>query len=201
MADAWTTAPGKGFPVVKIIGWSVALSVVFGALLVNAQETRGSLLGRVLDSSSAVIPNAKIKAVLGSTSTVIQTKTNEEGRYTLLYLLPGTYSLHVEAAGFKALERSGIEVRIGDRIELDLGLEVGGTTERVEVTGSTPLLDTTSSSMGQVMDHRRIAELPIMHGNPMAVLELAPGLTQSRTDNLGLWGGAFSTTPGPPRSP
>lgn len=174
---------------VKIIRWSVALSIAFGSLLLNAQETRGSLLGRVLDSSSAVIPNAKIKAVLGSTSTVIQTKTNEEGRYTLLYLLPGTYSLHVEAAGFKSLERSGIEVRIGDRIELDLGLEVGGTTERVEVTGSTPLLDTTSSSMGQVMDHRRIAELPIMHGNPMAVLELAPGLTQSRTDNLGLWGG------------
>jgi hypothetical protein len=174
---------------VKINCCSIVLSIVFGALLLNAQETRGSILGRVLDSSSAVVPNAEIKAVLGSTSTAIQTKTNEEGRYTLLYLLPGTYTLHVEAPGFKALKRSGIEVRIGDRIELDLGLEVGGTTERVEVTGSTPLLDTTSSSMGQVLDHRRITELPIMHGNPMAVLELAPGLTQSRVTNLGLWGG------------
>ena len=174
---------------VKIIRWSIVLSITLGTCLLSAQETRGSLAGRVLDSSSAAIPNAGIKAILGSTRTVIQTKTNDEGRYTLLYLLPGMYSLHVEAAGFKSLDRSGIEVRIGDRIDLDLDLEVGGTTERVEVVGSTPLLDTTSASMGQVLDHRRIAELPIMHGNPMAVLELAPGLTQSRTDNLGLWGG------------
>ena len=144
---------GKGFTVVKIIRWSIVLSITLGTCLLSAQETRASLAGRVLDSSSAVVPNAEIKAILGTTRTVTQTKANDEGRYTLLYLLPGTYSLHVKAAGFKSLDRIGIELRIGDRVELDLGLEVGGTTERVEVVGSTPLLDTTFSSMGQVMDH------------------------------------------------
>jgi hypothetical protein len=172
----------------KILQWSIALSLCAASTLV-AQETRGSLVGLLEDSSSAIMPNVAIKATHTQTGTVRETTTNQDGRYSLLYLLPGSYTVRVEAPGFKSLVREGIEVRINDRIELKLTMEVGGASEKVVVSGETPLLETASASMGQVMDHRRITELPIMHGNPMGVLDMTPGVTQARTSDLGLWGG------------
>lgn len=172
----------------KILQLSIALSLCAPSMLV-AQDTRGSLVGVLQDSSSAIMPNVVIKATHEETGTVRETTTNQDGRYSLLYLLPGKYTVRVAAPGFKSLVREGIEVRIDDHIELPLTLDVGGASERVVVTGETPLLETSNASMGQVMDHRRITELPIMHGNPMGVLEVTPGLAQARTDNLGLWGG------------
>ncbi|MEK7405610.1 MAG: TonB-dependent receptor [Acidobacteriota bacterium] len=154
-----------------------------------AQETRGSLLGRVTDPSGAVMPGANVEAVHAQTGVAVKTVTNEEGIYQLLYLLPGMYNVTAQASGFKTLARQGIEIRINDRVELNLTLEVGAATERIEVVGETPLLQTATASMGQVVDHRRISELPLLHGNPMAVLELTPGLAQARTADLGLWGG------------
>jgi hypothetical protein len=154
-----------------------------------AQETRGSLVGRVTDPTGAVMPGVRIEVVHTQTGVATRTTTNEEGLYQLLYLVQGTYDLTASATGFKTLAREGIEIRINDRVELNLTMQVGAAAERVEVIGETPLLQTATASMGQVVDHRRIAELPLLHGNPMAVLELTPGLAQARTSDLGLWGG------------
>jgi len=154
-----------------------------------AQETRGTLTGRVTDPSGAVIAGAAIRAVHTETRVVSSTSTNNEGLYQIRYLLPGRYDLTAESPGFKTLVREAIELRVNDRIELNLTLDIGAVGEKVEVIGETPLLETTSASMGQVIDHRRISELPLLHGNPMAVLEVAPGIAQARTSDLGLWGG------------
>lgn len=154
-----------------------------------AQETRGSLTGRVTDPSGAAMPGVRIELVHAQTAVATRTQTNQEGLYQALYLLPGIYKVTVQSAGFKTLVRDGIEIRINDKVELNLTMEVGETSERIEVVGETPLLQTATASMGQVVDHRRIAELPLLHGNPMAVLELTPGIAQTRTSDLGLWGG------------
>jgi hypothetical protein len=163
-----------------------ALSATFSLL---AQETRGSLIGRIMDQTGAVMPGVNVEVVHAETGVSSKTTTNQEGLYHLLYLVQGTYTLTATSTGFKTLVRQGIEIRINDRMELNLSMELGAAAERVQVIGETPLLETATASMGQVVDHRRIAELPLLHGNPMAVLDLTPGLAQARTADLGLWGG------------
>jgi len=158
------------------------------ALPVFGQETRASLSGRVTDPTDAVMAGVRIRGAHTATGVSTETTTNQDGIYRLLYLLPGIYTVTAEAPGFKTLVREGIELRINDRLELNLTMEVGALGERIEVVGETPLLQTATASMGQVIDRRRIVELPLIHGNPMAVLELMPGLAQARTSDLGLWG-------------
>src|SRR3989442_8789397 len=171
----------------RTFSWLALLLVL--APQVFSQESRGALTGRITDPSGAVMAAVAIRAVHSETRVVSSTTTNNDGLYQIRYLLPGRYDLTAESPGFKTTARSGIEIRVNDRVELNLTLEVGAVGERVEVIGETPLLETTSASMGQVVDHRRIAELPLLHGNPMAVLEVAPGIAQARTSDLGLWGG------------
>ncbi|HUQ90521.1 MAG TPA: TonB-dependent receptor [Bryobacteraceae bacterium] len=154
-----------------------------------SQESRGMLTGRVTDASGAIVAGVTVRAVQTQTRLASSTTTNNDGLYQIRYLLPGRYDLTAEYPGFKTTARSGIEIRVNDRVELNLTLEVGSIGEKVEVVGETPILETTSASMGQVVDHRRITELPLLHGNPMAVLEMAAGIAQARTSDLGLWGG------------
>ncbi len=92
------------------------------------------------------------------------------------YLPQGQYTVTVEAAGFKKLVRQGIELRISERLTLDLRLEIGATQESVNVTAEAPLLELSSATSGQVIDRRRIAELPLAEGNPLTLVQLAPGI-------------------------
>jgi hypothetical protein len=89
----------------------------------GAQETRGMITGRVSDATS-VIPDAKVTAAHTETNTNVEAVTTGEGTFTLPYLAPGHYTIAVELEGFKRLVRSGIELRISDRLNLDLQMEV-----------------------------------------------------------------------------
>ncbi len=141
-----------------------------------AQEVRASITGRVTDASGAAIPGAKVILVNTETNIATPSSTGETGLYNVLYLTPGTYRATVEAQGFKRLVREGIEVRVGDRITLDLQLEVGAMQESITVTAeATPLLELASASTAQLIDRRRISELPLADGNPLALVRLAPG--------------------------
>jgi hypothetical protein len=142
----------------------------------SAQEFRGSITGQVLDASGAAVAAAQVTATNTATGVATATSTNEEGVYTLLYLTPGAYSLTVEAAGFKRLVRQPVEVRVGDKLTLDLVLEVGAVQEVLNVTSDAPLLDSATASAGQVVDRRRISELPLSDGNPFVLARLAPGV-------------------------
>ena len=140
-----------------------------------AQDTRGVITGRVSDTSG-VIPDAKVTATHTETNTSVETVTGAEGTFTLPYLAPGHYTLAVELEGFKRLVRSGIELRISDRLNLDLQMEVGGITETVSVTAEAPMLETATATSGHIVDRRRIAELPLAEGNPLTLVQLAPGI-------------------------
>ena len=145
-----------------------------GAVL--AQDFRGQITGRVTEVAGASVANAKVTVTNTGTGVASNTITDANGDYQALYLIPGSYSVTVEASGFKKVIRNNIEMRVGDRVVLDLALEVGALQEVVNITAETPLLEAASASAGQVIDQRRIAELPLSDGNPFVLSRLAPGI-------------------------
>ncbi|HEX8847251.1 MAG TPA: carboxypeptidase regulatory-like domain-containing protein [Pyrinomonadaceae bacterium] len=169
-----------------------AACLLFAVGPINAQEFRGSITGRVMDAAGAVVPGAQVSATNPATNTSTWATTDDSGDYTILFLNPGKYNLTVEARGFKKLLRQDVEVRVGDKLTLDLTLEVGEIVETVNITTETPLLEAATASSGQVIDRRRISELPLSDGNPFVLSRLAPGITYTGDlkfsrpfDNLG----------------
>ncbi|MGE5568277.1 MAG: TonB-dependent receptor domain-containing protein [Rhodospirillales bacterium] len=175
----------------------------------QSQDARGAIVGRVTDASSAVMPGVDVRATNAATGVVASAKTNESGNFLIPYLLPGTYTLQAEIPGFKRFVREGIEVRVSDRVEVNITMTVGVVTETVEVTAETPVLETATTSLGQVVDERRITELPLFAGNAMDLVHLAPGTingtdmrlrkapfnnapSQFSTDGSGNYGNAFT---------
>ncbi len=152
-----------------------------------AQESRAAILGRVTDSSGAVIIGARVHALNVATNAGASSVTNEVGSYEIPYLLPGQYRVTVEMPGFKKGVRDGIELRVNDRLALDFRLEVGAVSESIVVTGETPLLESTSASIGIVMDQRRVSELPVVGGGPYYMARLSPGILST--------GGRFAGNP------
>ncbi len=152
-----------------------ALLLTSGAAL--AQESRGAIVGQVTDSAGAVMPGVAVVLKNVETGQVLRLATNESGGYNAPLLAVGTYRIEVEHSGFKKFVREGIEVRVADRLQVDVRLEVGPLTESVTVTEGAPLMEAVDSSLGQVIDSRRVSELPIAHGNPYQLIALAPGTT------------------------
>lgn len=142
----------------------------------SAQEFRGAISGRVTEASGGAVVGAQVTVTNIATNSSVNTATTDSGEYQVLYLIPGNYTLTIEAKGFKKSIRKNIEVRVGDKLQLDLALEVGAVTESVNVTADAPLLESNSASAGQVIDQRRISELPLSDGNPFVLARLAPGI-------------------------
>jgi hypothetical protein len=149
----------------------------------GAQEARGTITGTVRDSSRGVIPGASVTITNVAMGTSVPVVTNDVGWFQAAYLIPGTYRVAVELAGFKKFVRE-IEVRINDRLELEVPLEIGESAETINVAASTPLLETTNASLGQVVDSRRISELPTPHGDPYALIGLAAGVSYTGSARL-----------------
>lgn len=158
-----------------------------------AQDSRGNVVGRVTDTTGAVVPGADVRIVNDATGVAASAKTNDAGAYALPYLIPGNYTLSSEMQGFKKFLRPGIQVRVNDNIEVNIQLQVGDTSESIEVTASTPLLSTVEASLGQVIDERRMLELPLFAGNAMDLVHLAPGTVNGT--NLRLRKAAFNNAP------
>ncbi len=151
---------------------------------VFGQDPRGGITGTVVDSTDAVIPNVSVRATNVETGVSASAVTNAAGNYNIPFLLPGLYRVTAELPGFKRFVRDKIEVRVGETVNLVIQLEVGQVTETVEVTESTPLLDTAGSALGQVFDQRRIQELPQRGYNPMELTLLAPGVVNATNMRL-----------------
>jgi hypothetical protein len=141
-----------------------------------AQDPRGAITGTLMDSSGAAIPGVTVRAVNQETGVAASAVSNASGSYQIPFLLPGVYQVTAELTGFKRFVQDKIEVRVGDTVGLPIRMEIGQVTETLEVTATTPLLDTTGSSLGQVIDQRRIMELPQRGGTPMELTLLTPGV-------------------------
>ncbi|HEV2667004.1 MAG TPA: carboxypeptidase-like regulatory domain-containing protein, partial [Blastocatellia bacterium] len=165
-------SPLKGIRITLI----AALIVACGTAIGLAQEFRGSITGRVVDNNGAAVANAAVTITNTATNVTSSTTTNGDGDYTALYLIPGSYRVNVEATGFKKSTRQNVELRVGDKLQIDLQLEVGNVADTVNVTTDAPLLETNSATAGQVIDRRRISELPLSDGNPFSLTRLATGI-------------------------
>lgn len=152
---------------------------------VSAQETRGQLLGRVVDRTDAVLIGARIEAVNNATNVVTAARTNATGDFVLPFLIPGAYTVSAGLDGFKKSVREGVLVQVNDKIALNFTLELGATSDSVKVTAESPLLQVASASSGEVIDNRRILELPMKDGNPIMLASLAPGVTNLTAGGMG----------------
>jgi len=145
-------------------------------LFINAQETRSTVLGRISDPTGAVIPGAVVEVRNLDSGVRATVPTNASGDFLLPFLIPGAYSMTVEAPGFKKWVRSRFQTRVDDRITIDVTMEIGQATDSVQVTAEAPLLDTSTGSMGQVIDSRKVLELPLIAGNVTVMANLSPGV-------------------------
>ena len=146
----------------------------------SAQESRGKILGRVLDATGAAVPGAGITGINEEMNTRTVATSNGAGNYELPFLLPGTYRIEVVAKGFKQLTRRPIEVQVGDVITVDAALEIGQLSEKVEVVGEAPLLESATATMSTTIDHRQLADLPMGGGDVMFLTQLAAGITSGQ---------------------
>ena len=142
----------------------------------NAQATSGTILGTVTDATGAVVSNTPVQLISAATGTKTTTLTNGSGYYQFVDVIPGTYKIVVQKEGFKQLSRAGIVLQTEARIEVDLQLTVGASTETVEVTASSPLIQADNVSLGTVVDERETNELPLNGRNVMNLTALVPSV-------------------------
>src|SRR5688500_16497717 len=135
-----------------IVTMTLALAVV--APDVSAQTIRSTLTGAVTDPNGAIAAGVLVTATNVATNISATTKTNNDGLYTFTALTPGEYVVAVEHKGFKRSVQSGIVLQIAQATRLDVPLEVGQITEEVSVVGEAPLVRSTSSELGQVIDRK-----------------------------------------------
>jgi hypothetical protein len=127
------------------------------------------------------VPNATVKITNVAQGTTISVQTNDVGAYLAPFLNPGTYEITVEVQGFKKYVKEKLTLNINQKLETDIHLEVGSPTETITVTAENVILNTTSATLGQVVDARRIADLPLAHGNPFLLIGVTPGASWSHT--------------------
>jgi hypothetical protein len=156
----------------------ILLALALFASPLAAQETTGKIEGRVVDAQSLAVPGATITATgpQGSKNTT----TDADGRYSIPFLTPGIYAVRVELQGFKATEQKDVTVRVGGTADVGLKLEVGGVSEVVQVTGATSVVDTSSTTIGSVINTDDLKSIPV--GRTFAAtLYLTPGVSSSGT--------------------
>src|SRR6267142_6226076 len=130
-----------------------------------AQESRATVVGRVTDSSSSVIPGASVEFTNLGTGVTVKTETNGEGNYFSSFLNPGSYRITAGKLGFKRAIRDAVTLSVGARVELNLTLEIGALADSVTVTADVSLLETANATLGRVVGTEEVRSLPINHGD------------------------------------
>jgi hypothetical protein len=145
------------------------------ALPLFAQAT-SSIVGTVKDPSGAVIPGVTVILSNPATSDKWTAVTESSGNYRFLNIRPANYRLEFELKGFKKLTREPVTVQVESAVRIDVALQVGNISEIVEVTAETPLLDTTTATVGHVVEAKTVQEMPVNGRNVMNLIALVPGV-------------------------
>ncbi|HLV87950.1 MAG TPA: carboxypeptidase regulatory-like domain-containing protein [Candidatus Sulfotelmatobacter sp.] len=155
-----------------VLSLAVLLCLPFAFL--HAQSTYGSISGVINDSSGAAIPGAAVTLTNLSTSEKRTQSSGDDGHFTFVNLFPGQYRLDIEKSGFKHSAHPNVVVEVQQDTHVETTLAVGQVSETVEVTGETPLLQTESSSLGQVVEQRKADELPLNGRNIFNLITVSP---------------------------
>ncbi len=156
--------------------WLVVLFCLFIYTSLFAQSTGGRIVGRVADPSGAVLAKANVVLVNEATGVKQETQSNDSGDYAFVQVSVGTYRAEFNLTGFKKSVQKGVTVDLNQVVTLNATLQVGGAQETVEVTSEAPLVDTTSTQLGAVMDSREVSKLPLNSRDTYQLLQLQPGV-------------------------
>src|SRR5262245_40025279 len=138
----------------------------------TAQTPTGIIQGVLQDASGALVPDVKVLVTNVNTNEARELRTDSLGRYVQPYLLPGTYSVTAEKAGFRTVRQEGIKLDVGQNRSVNLTLEVGGITQEVKVEAAAPPVDLNTSTVGQIVENKRIMDLPLNGRSPLSLSSL-----------------------------
>ncbi len=167
---------------------SIAITIALLSLLSPLSKSyaqgapTGAITGVVKDETGAVIAGARINAVNIGTSASFQTVANEAGIYTLRTLPVGSYKVSAEKEGFRKALQEGVVVRVNEEVRLDVTLSIGAISDVQTIVSQATTVDTVSSTLKNVIDQRRINELPLNGRNPTSLMLLVPGVQQDDSD-------------------
>ncbi|HET7697446.1 MAG TPA: carboxypeptidase regulatory-like domain-containing protein [Vicinamibacterales bacterium] len=159
---------------------TLMLLVMCAAVPAAAQSELGTITGTIKDAQGAVLPGVTVTAQNTATNVSTTAVSNSEGVYLVPSLINGTYKVTFMLSGFAPSARE-IQVRAGDRLRVDMALDVGAMTEEVRVVAETPLLETTTATRSQVLDQAKVESLPLSGRNPYALAYTVTGVTTQVT--------------------
>ena len=174
---------------VRHIFLMATLAAFAGSALLQAQSITGAITGSITDPSGAAVPSAKVTATEVSSNIASETQSDVRGSYSFPSLRPGVYRIEVEATGFRKLVNPSIEVRVNDRLEINLTMVLGAISESVEVNAAPPLVESQTGAIGNVIENKKIINLPLNTRNPFQLALLSPGVVPSTA-----FGNAFNTS-------
>jgi len=152
--------------------WPLAVLL---AVPLFATGPTGAITGTVTDPSGAEVPKARVMVTNQETNAVREVRTNDDGDYTVPLLPPGHYRVAVEKSGFRRSVQSDVTLDVDQLARVDVELQLGAVTEEVKVSGTPPLVQTDTSTLGQVINGRQVRELPLNERNFLAFALLVPG--------------------------
>ncbi|MBO0862449.1 MAG: carboxypeptidase regulatory-like domain-containing protein [Chloracidobacterium sp.] len=158
---------------------TIALTLSALALMapaVFAQQGRGTILGTVTDLSGAAVAGAQVIVTNTATNLTFNAVTNDDGFFTIPNLIVGGYSVTVSKDGFRKSVRGGVTLEVDQKAEINSQLEAGDVSETVEVSSQASLIDTSSATVGKVIENRRVEDLPVNGRNALALVLLAPSV-------------------------
>jgi hypothetical protein len=165
----------------------ILLALLYGAPVVLAQRANTAAInGNVLDAQEAIISGASVTITHQETGQVRQVVTDASGYFQFLALPVGTYNVAVEMAGFRKFQTTGVQLQVGDNRKLDVRLVVGDVATSIQVEAAASEVETTNATMRDVVDSRRVVELPLNGRNLLELTMLVPGINPAQ----GVGGGA-----------
>ena len=169
----------------KLLSATCALLLLSVSAL--AQSTTGRILGTLTDQSGAAVAGATVVITDVQRGTSRSLTTDDSGDFAAPDLPPGIYKIHVEARGFKSVERPNVQIEVASDVRADFSLQPGQVSETVTITEDVPLVNTTSATLGGTLSNKEINDLPLNGRNYENLLQLRPGVMRYP-------GGGFSTT-------
>ena len=164
-----------------------SLMIAFGLLLfappMFSQTFKATVVGLVTDSTGAVVPNATVKIIQDGTNQSQTVTTNDDGTYVINQLDPGSYTLRVESANFKTAVKTGLVLEAANSTRLNVSLEAGSISEQVTVTAEPAVINTETSSKGEVITPRQVQDLPLNGRNFTDLALLTPGVYPRPSDD------------------
>jgi hypothetical protein len=153
-----------------------AVATLFVPVLLHSQAT-GTINGSVYDSTGALVPGAAVTVTNTGTNQTRSAITDSSGNYVLPLLPVGNYSVRVEKEGFTPFLQASLTLQVNTTIQVNATLEVRGTAEQISVTASATMVQTTATNLVQVVDERRIVDLPLNGRNVLQLMTLSSGVS------------------------